>query len=176
VALPGSLWPGPTGQVFILDQPTFSISRGPFRVPPLLLGFSLLKDNPSRDGLRAQFLIACLCGAGLMWGIAPRDVLRWGPWDPDLCRMPPCSGPSRRGLETPEVPYGQSAGRPPLRAAAARFGGRDGRMLAARVEPKNGTWKRMKKPAGQICKALRLRPCSRMSQRIIPPHSVGPLD
>jgi hypothetical protein len=29
-------------------------------------------------------------------------------------------------------------------------------MLAARVEPKNGTWKRMKKPAGQICKAIAL--------------------
>jgi hypothetical protein len=94
------------------------MSREPLRVPPLLLGFSLPKDNPSRDGLRAQFLIACLCGAGfllawLMWGIAPRDVAQVGePRDPDLCRMPPCSGPSRRGLETPEVPYGQSAGRP----------------------------------------------------------------
>jgi hypothetical protein len=29
-------------------------------------------------------------------------------------------------------------------------------MLAARVEPKNGTWKRIKKPAGQICKAYAL--------------------
>jgi hypothetical protein len=38
-----------------------------------------------------------------------------------------------------------------------------------------GTWKRTKK-LGQICKALRLRPSSRMSQRIIPAHSVSPLD
>jgi hypothetical protein len=30
---------------------------------------------------------------------------------------------------------------PALRATAAKFGGRDGRMLAARVEPKNGPQK-----------------------------------
>jgi len=29
-------------------------------------------------------------------------------------------------------------------------------MLAARVEPKNGIWKRMKKRRGQICKAIAL--------------------
>ena len=39
----------------------------PSRPPPLLFGFSLHKDNPSPDGLRAQFLIACLCGAGFCW-------------------------------------------------------------------------------------------------------------
>jgi hypothetical protein len=39
------------------------------------------------------------------------------------------------GCLTDKVPAGLDS---PLRAPAARFGGRDGRMLAARVEPKNG--------------------------------------
>jgi hypothetical protein len=54
---------------------------------------------------------------------------------------------SAEGSLTARVPAGLDS---PLRAAAARFGGRDGRMLAARVEPKNGTWRRMEKPGASV--------------------------
>jgi hypothetical protein len=56
------------------------------------------------------------------------------------------------------------------------FGGRDGRMLAARVEPKNGTWKRMKKPAGSDLQGVALASVLPHVTTDHRAHSVGSLD
>jgi hypothetical protein len=54
----------------------------------------------------------------------------------------------RKGLVTPAAIAGVV--RSALRAAAVRFGGRDGRMLAARVEPKKWTQQNRKTPSIEV--------------------------
>lgn len=128
------------------------MSRGPLGSPLCFWALASTRTgwrNPSRHGLRAAVpgsLVLLVWGwallAWLMWGIGEaRTVAQVGglaiPTYAGCRRARGRQGAAwkRRRCLSGRVPAGLDA---PLRAAAARFGGRDGRMLAARVEPKNG--------------------------------------